>query len=346
MSAGAYEDGGDAVIEMDLLPPRWLDIQDEVTEKLSEITKIMKSLEQLHQKHVLPGFDDEKVKKREEREIESMTQNITRGFGTCKNSISRIERLVADSRQQGGLSRGEEIMANNLKISLATRVGDVSALFRKRQSAYLKKMRSLGGIESPFDRSSTPAQNPYVDPSLMETESDRVAAQSTLLQTKQKQRQTGLHDSVIAHREREIESIAQGVIDLANIFQEIQSMVIDQGTMLDRIDYNVERMETDVKEAHKELTVATRYQKKTTKRWIILLLILVVAGMIILVSIKPRRQSQSTPVDQPGLAEPLTGPPLRVRGVDEPLDARGRDQALWTRKDWRRRRRSKVGISS
>ena len=35
MSAGAYEDDGDVVIEMDLLPPRWLDIQDEVTEYLT-----------------------------------------------------------------------------------------------------------------------------------------------------------------------------------------------------------------------------------------------------------------------------------------------------------------------
>jgi syntaxin 16 len=59
MSTGAYEDDGDAVIEMDLLPPRWLDVQDEVTEHLAHIAKQTRSLDQLHQKHVLPGFDDE-----------------------------------------------------------------------------------------------------------------------------------------------------------------------------------------------------------------------------------------------------------------------------------------------
>lgn len=138
MAAGAFEDDGDAVIEMDLLPPRWLDVQDEVTERLGEITKSMKSLEQLHQRHVLPGFDDEAVKKREEREIENMTQGITKGFQSCQKSIKRIQSMLREAQMSGGISRGEETMAKNLQISLATRVGDVSTLFRKRQSAYLK----------------------------------------------------------------------------------------------------------------------------------------------------------------------------------------------------------------
>lgn len=137
MSAGAFDDG-DAVIEMDRLPPRWLDVQDQVIEWLDNITKQMKKLDQLLQKHVLPGFDDEQVKRREEREIEAMTQEITRGFQTCQRAIRRIDNMVKESQQTGSLSRGEETMAQNLKVSLATRVGDSSALFRKKQSAYLK----------------------------------------------------------------------------------------------------------------------------------------------------------------------------------------------------------------
>lgn len=142
MSAGAYEDDGDAVIEMDVLPPRWLDIQDQVTDLLASIAQQMKRLEQLHQKHVLPGFDDEDVKRREERDIEKLTQEITRGFQSCQRAIQRIDPMVQDSAQQGSISKGEETMAKNLKISLASRVGEVSALFRKKQSAYLKSTLS------------------------------------------------------------------------------------------------------------------------------------------------------------------------------------------------------------
>jgi len=76
-------------------------------------------------------------------------------------------------------------------------------------------------------------------------------------------------------------------------------MVIDQGTMLDRIDYNVERMVVDVKGAEKELTVATNYQRRSTKRKILLLLLLLVIGLFIVLVIKPKKGKKgSAPVQE------------------------------------------------
>ena len=142
MSAGAFEDDGDAIIEMDLLPPRWIDIQDEVTELLETIAKKSADLEKLHQKHVLPGFDDEDVKAREEMMIEKMTQDITRGFHQCQSAIQRIEMMVRDAKTQGNVAQADETMARNIQINLASRVQEVSAAFRKKQSNYLKSMLS------------------------------------------------------------------------------------------------------------------------------------------------------------------------------------------------------------
>jgi len=343
-------DDGDAVIEMDLLPPRWLDIQDEVTATLTDVAGKMKKLEQMHAKHVLPGFDDESVKALEEREIEGLTQDITRSFVACQARIRKIDALVREQElQQGGhLSKADETMARNLRISLASRVGEVSTLFRKRQSAYLKKLRALGGLSTPTDpRAATPAlaSNPYTDPALMDSETDRASAQSTLLHTAQVRRRTGVLDTAIEQRESEIEKIAQGVIDLSSLFQELNSMVIDQGTLLDRIDYNVERTVEQVKAAEKELTVATGYQKRSTKRKIILLLILIVVGLFILLLVKPRRsqappQQLQEPVAPPPPAEPGTvaGISSRVLGM---VRARRVDRATMPmrRWEWKQRRR-------
>jgi syntaxin 16 len=113
-------------------------------------------------------------------------------------------------------------------------------------------MRALGGFDSPFQRSSTPAPNPYSDPSLLESDADKSFSQSTLQQTAQKRFHS--NDAAIAQREQEINDIANGIIELADIFRDLQTMVIDQGTMLDRIDYNVERTVVEVKAAEKELT--------------------------------------------------------------------------------------------
>lgn len=97
------------------------------------------------------------------------------------------------------------------------------------------------------------------------------------------------NDAAIAQREREIEEIAQGIIELSDLFRDLQTMIIDQGTMLDRIDYNVERMNTEVKAADKELIIASGYQKRSIKRKIILLLLLLVAGLFILLLVKPKK---------------------------------------------------------
>jgi syntaxin 16 len=124
----------------------------------------------------------------------------------------------------------------------------------------------------------------------MDSEADRSFSQSAILHSREQQqsqkRRPNANEAVIAHREREIEAIAQGVIELASIFQDLNSMVIDQGSLLDRIDYNVENTLTQVKEADKELKVAGNYQRRSVKRKIILLLILIVAGMFILLGLK------------------------------------------------------------
>lgn len=107
-----------------------------------------------------------------------------------------------------------------------------------------------------IEKLSTPLQSPYTDPSMMESETDKSFSQSTLQQTSQKHLRT--NDAAILQREKEINDIAKGIIELADIFRELQNMVIDQGTMLDRIDYNIERMAKNVKGADKELVVVSK----------------------------------------------------------------------------------------
>jgi syntaxin 16 len=61
------------------------------------------------------------------------------------------------------------------------------------------------------------------------------------------------NEAVIDQREREINQIAKSIYQLADIFRDLQTLVIDQGTMLDRIDYNIEQTNVQVQHAVVEL---------------------------------------------------------------------------------------------
>lgn len=57
------------------------------------------------------------------------------------------------------------------------------------------------------------------------------------------------NNEAIDQREREVNQIAKSIHQLAEIFRDLQTLVIDQGSMLDRIDYNIEQTNVQVKEA-------------------------------------------------------------------------------------------------
>jgi syntaxin 16 len=61
----------------------------------------------------------------------------------------------------------------------------------------------------------------------------------------------------------EIRKIAQSVTDLHQIFKDLANLVIDQGTLLDRIDYNVEQVVHQAKKANVELVKAEEAQKSS-----------------------------------------------------------------------------------
>jgi syntaxin 16 len=87
-------------------------------------------------------------------------------------------------------------------------------------------------------------------------------------------------------REKAITQVAESVGELAEIFKEIQVLVIDQGTILDRIDYNIEQAADRVTNAVTELNKANEYQKKSRTMLCIYLLLVLCAFMVIVLVLK------------------------------------------------------------
>ena len=91
---------------------------------------------------------------------------------------------------------------------------------------------------------------------------------------------------VVNQRDEEITRIATSINELAQIFKELAVLVIDQGTILDRIDYNMESAVEHAKEGIKELKKAEDHQKNALPMKCIVALVVLIAIMLIVLVVK------------------------------------------------------------
>jgi syntaxin 16 len=59
-------------------------------------------------------------------------------------------------------------------------------------------------------------------------------------------KQVAQMDDLVSQRQRDIKQIAKSINEIAAIFKDLAVLVIEQGTMLDRIDFNIEQTQHHV----------------------------------------------------------------------------------------------------
>ncbi|KAI9318440.1 hypothetical protein BX666DRAFT_2025903 [Dichotomocladium elegans] len=253
-------ESSDSVIEMSVLPPQWVDIVEEVDEALDQIKDKINRLQGMHRKHLLPGFDD---RSSDEAAIENLTTEITNEFYRIKQDIQKVGRSSSTG--------AEDRIAQNIRTSLATKVQEeksLTYLILEMQGQENRKANILG-LETNLSNDAAELLLDE-DAQLGFTESQLAVLEN--------------NEAIISQREREVNQIAKSIHQLAEIFRDLQTMVIDQGTMLDRIDYNIEQTTVQVKQA-----TGAKYQSKTRRRKLILLLILVIFLLIMILIAKAHK---------------------------------------------------------
>lgn len=149
----------------------------------------------------------------------------------------------------------------------------MSSTFRKKQRIYLDKLS--GYNQSNFD---IPDADPY------QSLKDDEQLSKNQLNSHQLHLQS---DNDLDQRDFEINNIAQSISDLAELFRDLNTLVIDQGTLFDRIDFNAQGTKTQVDNAVTQLNQATKYQKSSSKFKCICLLILLILLVIVFIIYKP-----------------------------------------------------------
>ncbi|GMJ09205.1 syntaxin of plants 41 [Hibiscus trionum] len=245
------------------LPPSWVDDSDEIAVNIQRAKVKMAELAKAHSKALMPSFGDGKE---DQRTIEVLTKEIT---DLLRKSEKRLQRLSRNGSSE------DSNLRKNVQRSLAIDLQTLSVDLRRKQSTYLKRLQQQK--EDGADLEMNLDDNRYrVDDNEFSGMGFNKHQMSKLKQS----------EFSTEEREREITQVVQSVNELAQIMKDLSALVIDQGTIVDRIDYNIQNVATSVEEGFKQLQKAERTQKKGGMVMCATVLVILCFIMIVLLILK------------------------------------------------------------
>lgn len=162
--------------------------------------------------------------------------------------------------------------------SLAKQLQELSVTFRQSQRKYLVEVQAQksGGLieDSKFGIDLSSGGGGGGEDSFFTTQQVQVVDELS---------------EAVQSRDQEIAKIAQSIEELGAIFKELAVLVIDQGTILDRIDYNMEAVVEHTKTGIQQLEKAEKHQKSARPMKCIFCLLSVICVLLILLVLKHRR---------------------------------------------------------
>ncbi|KAF0721909.1 hypothetical protein Ae201684P_020863 [Aphanomyces euteiches] len=245
--------------------PAWVDAVTDVNIHIARVKDLMDKLTKIRTKRLMVRFDDSETD--QEREIESITADITAEFRKAE-AILKSKMNAKD-----GLTDADAKTRQNVQRALATQLQTLSSDFRKSQKEYLDRVKNQRQGPKEFDflsESSKPKRSTGIDGGFMQAQLAEVE----------------LAEDLINERDREVQQIATSIQELATIFKELAVLVIDQGTILDRIDYNMEQVVERTQAGIVELEKAETIQKSARPMKCIGILLVLITLMTIILMLK------------------------------------------------------------
>jgi len=250
--------------------PKYVLVLNGVQDAMSNIKNDLVVLKKLHETHTTFRVGQDFAE--EERRVQNQTSQIKEQFLACKKAVEIIKPPEKPKTE-------EQLMLRNLKISLVNELNDLSKVFRDEQSEYLKNMERLKAKKRDnkvnYEETDYSDLEPEQKRRIMELE-QKLQADPSFTDDQIKQMLENEQD--IIRRDKELREILASIVELNELFKEFSALVVEQGTLIDRIDYNIETSLESVRAGNVDLGKAEQYQKMSrTTLFILLLIILVVA---------------------------------------------------------------------
>ena len=259
-----YEQDVDIEAMKQALPPAWAGKISRAEQSMVAIKTGMKDLSTLHTKRLMGNSDFDTDEAKQEREIDLKTQDITQHFRQAEAMLKQFAKQGDETK----LSDSEYKVRKNVQSGLAKRLQTLSGRFRAAQKEYMTRVQK--------QKTGTDGGAAYdilsKDPKLVESV-DHGFNQSQM-------NAVSNMEELVNQRDEEITKIARSVEELATIFKELSVLIIDQGTILDRIDYNMDQAVEHAKEGNTQLVKAETNQKNSLPMRCICALFILIAIVV------------------------------------------------------------------
>lgn len=257
------------------MEPDWVFVYNELAGDLTELEKLLGDLSGLYSKHLLPSFGETDTTQLE-HDIRVRSHRLTDLLHKVEQKVRNVSRRPSKTMSEE--DKVEMVIRRNVQKRFATPLQDLSLSFRKKQKDYLAKLKDqresyMGpdkpGFGSLIDVTDEPNPDSH-DGGFSETQLLTVENASALAE----------------ERSRELTRVTENVNDLATLVKDIASLVVDQGTVLDRVDYNLEDVKLKTLGAVRELHILNRYQRKRHALCCIIFLSIACGVMFIILVMK------------------------------------------------------------
>ena len=202
----------------------------------------------------MPKFDeDENIQI--DKEIKELITNMTLKVKKAEGNIKKLSKMTLQNQS-------EEDIKNNMKINLADKIKNFTQEFKANEQKYVKNYKELVGDTNEEDEKNKFNYSKNSNEGFLNIHAD----------------------NQLQRRDEEISTLLNSINQLATTFQDLQVIVQEQGTILDRIDYNIDTTVDNVEKANKNLKEANKKMKRNCFRnaTMILLSVIFVESVILL----------------------------------------------------------------
>jgi syntaxin 16 len=251
--------GNDKIELQNINTPKYMEIYEKCDNILKDFNIEFNKLKEEQQKRIVPNFNETESKLITQN-IQMISKKMTSQLKTCKQLTKDLKIYLADSDV-------DENVKVNMYQNLLNRLAETSRALQINEEMQLQKYHEFNGPEDSFFNI-----NNYDSIETNQTQNFRSIESKKL--------------DINKDRNREIDQIVKTVNELKEIFQEVAEMIIFQGTILDRIDYNIYESRYNIRRGNREMEETHQRLKSGCLRRTNQILIICIFIMSILIIFK------------------------------------------------------------